>query len=113
MTGTAFTLAMHEMTQSLGQDAVYGSCHPCAERWAVLFISPDGNHLSTHMTYDPDDEIEEEENSSTSDTDQEEVEDERPELDKNYHQLRDSILKLVEEYEIPRIRKQRARGADV
>ena len=99
--GYRLRLAMHEMRQSIGQDVVYGSCHPCAERWAVLFISPDGNQLSTHMTYDPDDEVEEEDNSSTSDTDQEEIETEGPELDKNYHQLRDAILKLVEEYEIP------------
>ncbi|KAK5654927.1 hypothetical protein OQA88_6683 [Cercophora sp. LCS_1] len=98
--GIRLRLAMQEMTQVLGQDVVYGSCHPCAERWAVLFISADGNHLSTHMTYDPDDDIEEE-NSSTSDTEGDSAEDERPELDKDYHQLRDSILKLVQDYEIP------------
>ena len=98
--GIRLRLAIQEMTQALGQDVVYGSCHPCAERWAVLFISADGNHLSTHMTYDPDDEVEEE-NSSTSDTEGDSTEDERPELDKDYHQLRDSILKLVQDYEIP------------
>lgn len=99
--GYRLRLAMHEMTQILGQDVVYGSCHPCAERWAVLFISSDGNTLSTHMTYDPDEDVEEEENSSTSDTEDEDTEDDRPELDKSYHQLRDSILKLVEDFEIP------------
>ncbi|KAH8890122.1 hypothetical protein GQ53DRAFT_782616 [Thozetella sp. PMI_491] len=99
--GYRLRLAMHEMLQSLGQEVVFGSCHPCAERWAVLFISADGNRLSTQMTYDPDDDNEAEENSSTSDTDQEELDDDRPELDKDYHQLRDSILKLVEEFEIP------------
>ncbi len=52
------------------------------------------------MTYDPDDDADEEENSSTSDTDGD-TGDDRPELDKDYHQLRDSILKLVEDYEIP------------
>ncbi|KAK3942569.1 hypothetical protein QBC46DRAFT_72735 [Diplogelasinospora grovesii] len=100
--GYRLRLAMHEMTQILGQDVVYGVCHPCAERWAVLFISADGNQLSTQMTYDPDDEADEDENSSTSDTEDEDTEDDRPELDKGYHQLRDSILKLVEDYEIPR-----------
>ncbi|KAL2017357.1 hypothetical protein VTK56DRAFT_2280 [Thermocarpiscus australiensis] len=100
--GYRLRLAMHEMTQILGQDVVYGLCHPCAERWAVLFISTDGYKLSTQMTFDPDDEIEDEENSSnTSDTEGEDTGDERPELDKDYHQLRDSILKLVQEYEIP------------
>jgi hypothetical protein len=99
--GYRLRLAMHEMTQILGQDAVLGSCHPCAERWAVLFISADGQSLSTSMTYDPDDDPDEEENSSTSDTDDDSTESDRPDLNKDYHQLRDSILKLVEDYEIP------------
>jgi hypothetical protein len=98
--GYRLRLALHEMVQNLGLDVVQGSCHPCKERWAVLFISSDGNSLSTQMTYDPDDDGDEVENSSTSDTDEEEGVD-GPELDKDYHQLRDSILKLVEDYEIP------------
>ncbi|KAM7193015.1 hypothetical protein V8F33_008063 [Rhypophila sp. PSN 637] len=104
--GCRLRLAMQELNQTLGHDVVYGSCHPCAERWAVLFISADGTQLSTHMTYDPDDEQEEEENSSTSDTEDESSEEDRPELDKDYHQLRDSILKLVQEYEIPQTLEQ-------
>lgn len=100
--GYRLRLAMHEMTQILGQEVVNGSCHPCAERWAVLFISADGNQLSTQMTFDPDDDLEDEENSSdTSGTEGEETGDERPDLDKDYHQLRDSILRLVQDYEIP------------
>jgi hypothetical protein len=99
--GYRLRLAMHEMAQILGHDAVCGSCHPCAERWAVLFISADGNTLSTNMTYDPDDEPDEEENSSTSETDDDSTESDKPDLDKDYHQLRDSILKLVEDFEIP------------
>ncbi|KAK4189117.1 hypothetical protein QBC35DRAFT_381051 [Podospora australis] len=99
--GVQLRLAMHEMTQVLGQDVVYGLCHPCAERWAVLFISADGSRLSTQMTFDIDDATEDEVSSDTSDTEGEETEDDRPELDKDYHQLRDSILKLVQEYEIP------------
>ena len=53
------------------------------------------------MTYDPDDDPEEENSSTTSDTEDEE-QDEGPELDKDYHLLRDSVLKLVEDFEIPR-----------
>ncbi|TEA19212.1 hypothetical protein C8034_v010295 [Colletotrichum sidae] len=98
--GYRLRFALRELSTQVGLDAVQGSCHPCAERWAVLFISADGNSLSGQMTYDPDEEVEEEENSSTSDTDDDEI-DEKPELDKDYHQLRDSILKLVEDYEIP------------
>lgn len=99
--GYRLRLAMHEMSQILGHDVVCGSCHPCAERWAVLFISADGNTLSMNMTYDPDDEPDEEENSSTSETDDDSTESDKPDLDKDYHQLRDSILKLVEDFEIP------------
>ncbi|KAI1400916.1 hypothetical protein F4819DRAFT_352453 [Hypoxylon fuscum] len=98
--GYRLRLAMHEMAQNLGPEAISGSCHPCAERWAVVFISADGNGLSTQMTYDPDDDPEEENSSTTSDTEDDEP-DEKPELDKDYHSLRDSVLKLVEDFEIP------------
>ncbi|EQL00087.1 hypothetical protein G6O67_006785 [Ophiocordyceps sinensis] len=99
--GYRLRLAIHELSQNLGADALAGTCHPCAERWAVLFISPNGRGLSTHMTYDPDDEHDEDENSSSVDTDDEDYA-EGPDLDKDYHQLRDSILRLVEDFEIPR-----------
>ncbi|EOO00258.1 hypothetical protein UCRPA7_4273 [Phaeoacremonium minimum UCRPA7] len=100
--GYRLRLAVHEMSQNLGVDVVRGTCHPCAERWAVLFIAADGNTLSTNMTYDPDDDPEEENSSSLTDTDEDdEAEDSRPDLNKDYHQLRDSILKLVEDFEIP------------
>ncbi|KAH7145949.1 hypothetical protein B0J13DRAFT_666678 [Dactylonectria estremocensis] len=99
--GYRLRLAIHEMTQNLGADTVRGTCHPCAERWVVLFISSDGKSLSTHMTFDPEDELDDEENSSSTDTDEDDVPD-GPELDKDYHQLRDSILRLVQDYEIPR-----------
>lgn len=99
--GYRLRLALHEMTQRLGADTVRGTCHPCRERWVVLFISSDGKSLSTHMTFDPDDELDDEENSSSTDTDEDDIPD-GPELDKDYLQLRDSILRLVEDYEIPR-----------
>ena len=98
--GYRLRFALHEMNQVLGADAVRGTCHPCAERWAVIFLSPDGRSLSTQMSLDPDDDADDEENSSaTSETDDEQ--EDSLELDKDYHQLRDSILKLVEDYEIP------------
>ncbi|KAG8422644.1 hypothetical protein J3459_010154 [Metarhizium acridum] len=92
---------MHELNQNLGPEAVKGTCHPCAERWIVLFLSPDGKKLSTSMTYDPEDEADEDDNSSNTDTDEDE-DTKGPELNKDYHQIRDAILRLVEEYEIPR-----------
>ncbi|PKS10692.1 hypothetical protein jhhlp_002448 [Lomentospora prolificans] len=99
--GYRLRLALHEMSQTLGLEVMSGSCHPCAERWAVLFISSDGCRLSSQMTFDPDDDADEDESSSTTDTDEGEEED-GLELDKEYSQLRDSIIKLVQDYEIPR-----------
>ncbi|KAI0017146.1 hypothetical protein F4780DRAFT_620756 [Xylariomycetidae sp. FL0641] len=98
--GPHLRAAIQEMARVLGAEAVAGSCHPCAERWAVLFVAPDGKTLSPSMTYDPDDEIDDEKSSITSEVDDDEIDD-RPELDKDYHQLRDSILRLVEDFEIP------------
>lgn len=99
--GYRLRLAMHELSQNLGPEAIKGTCHPCAERWIVLFLSSDGKRLSTTMTYDPEDEMDDDDNSSSTDTDEDE-DFKGPELDKDYHQLRDAILRLVEEYEIPR-----------
>ncbi|KAJ8119681.1 hypothetical protein ONZ43_g3423 [Nemania bipapillata] len=96
--GQKLRTAMREMTKVLGADVVAGSCHPCAERWAVLFVSADGEKLSLQMTYDPDDDDDEDVSSGASEDDEPE---EKSELSKDYHQLRDSILRLVEDFEIP------------
>lgn len=96
--GQKLRMAVRDMTQVLGADVVAGSCHPCAERWAVLFVSADGEKLSLQMTYDPDEEDDEDTSSATSEDDEPE---EKSELSKSYHQLRDSILRLVEDFEIP------------
>ena len=98
--GYKLRLALHELQQNLGHEATRGSCHPCAERWMVLFVSVDGKKLTTQMTYDPEDDHDDEDNSSTTDTDEDDGSRGAP-MDKDYLQLRDSILKLVEDYEIP------------
>ncbi|ESZ89715.1 hypothetical protein SBOR_9898 [Sclerotinia borealis F-4128] len=90
--------ALQEMSRSLGSDTISGACHPCAERWTVLFMTPDGQGLSTQMLHDDDGD--DEEGTSSSDTD-EDSNGYHSDLDKDYHQLRSSILKLVEDYEIP------------
>ncbi|CAK7216807.1 hypothetical protein SCUCBS95973_002931 [Sporothrix curviconia] len=108
--GYRLRLAVQDMVHFLGRECVRGACHPCAERWAVLFISADGNSLSMHMTYDhpdgDDEDVEEDTTSSSDETDDTSEDDEqsgpdKTELDTDYHQLRNCILKLVEEYEIP------------
>ncbi len=98
--GSRLRQAVREMSHALGSDIFSGSCHPCAEQWAVLFMDCEGKQLSTHMLHDEDD-AEDEEVTSSSDSDAD-VPVERPDLDKDYHQLRDTIVKLVGEFEIPR-----------
>ncbi|KAJ6781695.1 hypothetical protein PWT90_10782 [Aphanocladium album] len=97
--GYPLRLALHELTRNLGSDVVRGASHPCAERWTVLFVSADGKTLATTLSYDADDDHDEH-NSSSSEYDNETMP--TSELDKGYYQLRDAVLKLVEEYEIPR-----------
>lgn len=97
--GYPLRLALHELSRTLGSDLVRGASHPCAERWVVLFVSSDGKKLETSLSYDADEEHDER-NSSSSDYDNETAS--TSELDKGYYQLRDAVLKLVEEYEIPR-----------
>lgn len=98
--GSKIRLALRDMSHTLGAEVTIGSCHPCAERWAVLFLDSSGEHLSSQMLHDIDDEFDEDENSSSSDS-EEEYGAPRPDLDCDYHELRDAILKLVEEFEIP------------
>lgn len=97
--GYRLRLALHELNRNLGADVVRGASHPCAERWAVLFVKQDGKSLTTSMAFDEGDSDDEDTSSSENESDDA---DQRPELGRDYDQLRDSILKLVEEYEIPR-----------
>ncbi|OAA69351.1 hypothetical protein LEL_10227 [Akanthomyces lecanii RCEF 1005] len=97
--GYPLRLALHELTRNMGPDVIRGASHPCAERWVVLFVSSDGKKLATTLSYDAD-EDHDERNSSSSEYDNETAS--TSELDKGYYQLRDAVLKLVEEYEIPR-----------
>ncbi|KAI6717273.1 hypothetical protein JHW43_000176 [Diplocarpon mali] len=98
--GFELRVAIYEMTQTLGTEGVSGACHPCAEQWTVLFLSPDGQSLSHQLPHDPEEDGDEEGFTTSSDTDDENV-GSRPDLDTGYHQLRNSVLKLVEDYEIP------------
>ncbi|KAH0545302.1 hypothetical protein FGG08_000601 [Glutinoglossum americanum] len=91
-----------EMTRALGgSESTAGSCHPCAERWAVLYVSADGKDLMTRMRKDWDDEDDDDEDSPESDS-EDEGHDDKSDLGREYHQLKESIVKLVEEYEIPK-----------
>lgn len=100
--GRSLRIACSEMTRMLGVDATSGSCHPCAERWAVLYISPDGKQLKPRMRKDSDDEEEHDEDSPDSDSSDDEGPTMQLDLESDYHQLKEAIAKLVEEYEIPK-----------
>ncbi|KAF2095819.1 hypothetical protein NA57DRAFT_78597 [Rhizodiscina lignyota] len=99
--GQRLRIACSEMTRVLGSEAMAGNCHPCAERWAVLYVSRDGKqlHLRARKDYEEDDDPEDDTTSSDS---EEEGVGERIDLANDYHQLKQAIAKLVEEYEIPK-----------
>ncbi|KAF2455719.1 hypothetical protein BDY21DRAFT_307227 [Lineolata rhizophorae] len=102
--GRLLRMACSEMSRILGVEATSGTCHPCAERWSVLYVSPDGKELRTRMRKDFEDEDEELDEDS-ADTDSDEDDDgpaERMQLETDYHLLKENIAKLVEEYEIPK-----------
>jgi hypothetical protein len=100
--GKRLRMACSEMTRILGFEATAGTCHPCAERWAVLYISADGKQLKPRMRKDFDDEEEHDEDSPDSDSSDDEGAGDRFDLGNDYHQLKEAIVKLVEEYEIPK-----------
>ncbi|KAF2703436.1 hypothetical protein K504DRAFT_538867 [Pleomassaria siparia CBS 279.74] len=101
--GRRLRMVCSEMSRILGVDATSGSCHPCAERWAVLYISPDGKHLKDRMRKDSNDEDEHDDDSPESDSsDDDEGPSDRLDLENDYHQLKEAIAKLVEEWEIPK-----------
>ena len=100
--GRHLRMACSEMNRILGFEATSGSCHPCKERWAVLYISADGKHLKSRMRKDSDDDNEHDEDSPDSDSSDDEGPADRIDLENDYHQLKEAIAKLVEEYEIPK-----------
>ena len=99
--GRHLRMVCSEMTRVLGFDATSGTCHPCKERWAVLYISADGKHLKPRMRKDSDDEDEHDEDSHDTDSSDDEGSG-AIDLENDYHQLKEAIAKLVEEYEIPK-----------
>ncbi|KAF1996961.1 hypothetical protein P154DRAFT_471660 [Amniculicola lignicola CBS 123094] len=100
--GRRLRMACSEMSRILGVESCSGSCHPCAERWGVLYISPDGKQLKTRMRKDSDDEDEHDDDSPDSDSSDDEGPSDGIDLENDYHLLKEAIGKLVEEWEIPK-----------
>lgn len=94
--------ACSEMSRILGADAISGTCHPCADRWAVLHISKDGKQLLTRMHEDVEEDESHDEDSPDSDSEDESSSYGIP-LENDYHQLKDAIVKLLSEYELPKV----------
>jgi hypothetical protein len=92
--------ACAEMSRVLGSEAMAGSCHPCADRWAVLHISKDGKELLTRMSKDSEDDDEADEESPDSDSEFEGSSNGVLEID--YHHLKDAVVKLLSQYELPK-----------
>jgi hypothetical protein len=98
--GRVLRLACSEMAQIVGEDTVNGSCHPFADRWAVLHLSHDGKQLLTRMRKDVDEEdLEDDSHDSDSDNDGSLH---GNDLENDYHQLKSSVVKLLTKYELPK-----------
>lgn len=99
--GADIRSAVEAMRGRLAPEILSGRCHPCAEKWAVLFISGDGCGLSLKMRSDWEDEDEDDDNGDIDYESDDEGPSEAAGLDTDYHQLKESIKKLLAEYEIP------------
>jgi hypothetical protein len=88
-----------EMKRVLGSEAMSGSCHPCADRWAVLHISKDGKELLTRMRKDSEDEDQDEE---SFDSDSDAQSNSNGVADIDYHQLKEAVVRLLSEFELPK-----------
>ena len=100
--GRRLRMACSEMQRILGAEVASGTCHPCAERWAVLYVSPDGKTLRPRMRKDSEDDEDTEEDASDSDS-EDEGPAQRIDLEADYHLLKESVVKLLQEYELPKI----------
>ena len=100
--GQKLRLACSEMSRILGSDIMGGTCHPCAEHWAILFASADGTRLSSERDmaegFASDDDSEQEYSQSDG-----EKEESFPlaGFGADYHELKEAIIKLLTEYDLP------------
>ncbi|KAI9807233.1 MAG: hypothetical protein M1825_005951 [Sarcosagium campestre] len=90
-----------ELTRILGTEAVAGTCHPCAEDWALLYISFNGKDLTTKTRKDWGDDGDDDGDSSSDEGS--DLGDSNPSigLERDFHQVKEAIYRLIEEFEIP------------
>lgn len=98
--GTDVKSALETMKGRFSPEIFSGRCHPCAEKWAVLFISKDNNELSLKMQNDTEDDDEDDEDGDNDYDSDDEGSSETVGLT-DYDQLKETIIKLLAEFEIP------------
>lgn len=99
--GRRIRIACSEMQRNLGYEACSGTCHPYADNWAILYVSTDGKTLRPRMSKDVEDDDDTEEDTSETESDDEDGQVQRIDLESDYHMLKESIVKLLQEYEVP------------
>lgn len=102
--GQELRLACSDMSRILGQNVVSGTCHPCAETWAIIYASEDGIRLSTKSDITGIDGVEEDD-SYDDDSEDDDIGDELNfnsiSFGRTYHQLKQAIVKLLTDFELP------------
>ena len=101
--GRRLRSACSDMARAIGVDACAGSCHPCAERWAVLYVSPDGEHLTTRVqgVSSGEDAISKGSDLSQGGLDHKKADTKAKEPGDDHGSLRDTITKLLMSYDLP------------
>ncbi|KAI5799189.1 hypothetical protein DFH27DRAFT_525748 [Peziza echinospora] len=99
--GADIRSAVEAMKGRLAPEVTSGRCHPCAEKWAVLFVSTDGTQLSLKMKSDLEDDDDDEDEAGHDSDSEDDGPGDTDGFDTDYNQLKESIKKLVGEFEVP------------
>ena len=99
--GHMLRLHVSQLPSHLGSDATSGTLHPCAERWAVIFVSHDGKRLTTAIPEDSEGQRNDDDQAHIQSIPEEGYTLGNTPLEHNYDQLKRAVNRLLQEYEIP------------
>ncbi|KAI9874034.1 MAG: hypothetical protein M1830_010266 [Pleopsidium flavum] len=101
--GQKLRLSCSEMSRILGHNAMAGTCHPCAEQWAVLYAINDGMQLSIETDMIEVENVDDEgyDDESSDDGNGNEQNFHSLNFGRDYHQLKEAIAKLLTESYLP------------
>jgi len=101
--GQKLRLACSEMSRILGHNVMAGTCHPCAEKWAVLYASDDRTRLSIETQMVDVDDVDDDgyDDASSDDDSGDEQNFHSISFGRDYHQLKEAIVKLLTDFELP------------